>query len=279
MRNSTMIWHTCTYNIRRAFSGVRLYVGLGVCAFACMFYLENALSLCQEYNVKASAVQLFINACTYSFTHSFLFIGWLIAICDTPYLSELQSNILVRIGRLNWLFGQLAFMLLMSCLYWFIAIGIIAFMFMPHLHMSLEWDSISVTLANGNNWSNLNFVIKNYSVLEAFIRSMVLQVFVAYMLGTLVILINQLSHSRLGTALTMVFPFFELAFTGLGISSRFYYISPVTLCNISLMDLYDVNMLPNVSYAYAFTFISAITVSVLYVIINYYTSRPVFDEI
>ena len=94
MRNSTMIWHTCTYNIRRAFSGVRLYVGLGVCAFACMFYLENALSLCQEYNVKASAVQLFINACTYSFTHSFLFIGWLIAICDTPYLSELQSNIL-----------------------------------------------------------------------------------------------------------------------------------------------------------------------------------------
>lgn len=71
-------------------------------------------------------------------------------------------------------------------------------------------------------------------------------------LGYLIFNINMASRRMVGAAVALIFPILELAFTGLGIPGKYLYISIVSLCNLSILDVWHVTYMPTPEYAFTF---------------------------
>ena len=51
--------------------------------------------------------------------------------------------------------------------------------------------------------------------------------------------------------MAFAFVLFDFCFYGLGMPYAVYYFSPVSLCNLNMLDAYNTTVFPSVTYAFA----------------------------
>ena len=62
----------------------------------------------------------------------------------------------------------------------------------------------------------------------------------------------QFGKRTFGGVIALLFAFLELAFTGIGLRAIYYYISPVSLCNLAVLETKGLSVRPSDTYAYVF---------------------------
>ena len=252
MRSIRTIARMAAFNLRQLFTCASTYVGLAVGLFTINLYLDPVRQCCVEYGVGVSPFQLFAYLTSKPYPHCLLFCGWIITICNTPLLTGLQTNVLVRVGRGKWLLGQIAFIAISAILYWAAIVALTALVFIGYIGDFGEWGRVLRTLESSNAYAILSKVIANYAVVPAFTMAFFTNILATIALGYLIFNINMASRRMVGAAVALIFPILELAFTGLGIPGKHLYISIVSLCNLSILDVWHVTYMPTPEYAFTF---------------------------
>ena len=252
MRNMRTVARMAMFNLRQLFTYASTYVGLAVGLFAINLYLEPVRNCCVQYGVGVSPLQLFAHLSSKPYQNSLLFCGWIIVVCNTPLLTRLQTNVLVRAGRGKWLLGQIMSIVMAALLYWLAIIALIGLVFIGYWGEFGEWGRVIKTLGNSNSYSIASGIISNYTVVQAVALAYFLHTLAAITLAFIIFHINMVSRKMTGAAVALIFPILELAFTGLGIPEKYYYISIVTLCNLSVLDRWHVTYTPTPEYACTF---------------------------
>ena len=270
MQSALIPFKLCMHNVRRLFTSVRALMGVLMGAFAIFCYGEQIRSMCQEYGVGASPIQVLICLCSYPFANCFLFVGWAIVICDAPFMYDTQLMIMLRSGRSMWCIGQMMYIFVAAICYWIVMTLLSCVLLLGYMGDFFTWGRVINTIARMYGWPCVPAkVVLSFTVEQAAVLTYALHIGVSVLLGMLIFAINIISKRTFGGVIALVFAFFELAFTGLGISSNYYYISPVSLCNLDVLDFNGSTYTPSDTYAYVFI---AVGIALL-AVINYIAVR------
>ena len=109
--------------------------------------------------------------------------------------------------------------------------------------------------------------MKSYSVFSAVSWTYLLHVGASVLLALMMFWVNMVSNRNHGGVVAVIFALFEMAFTGFGLSPQFYYFSPITLSNLSTLDIQKVTYKPSDTYAAAFMLAgNVLLIAVCYII-------------
>ena len=80
----------------------------------------------------------------------FIILGALLLFCDAPFLNQNSSWQILRAGRKNWFWGNMAYIWLLSLVYAAILSLLPVLLMIPHLEWTAEWGKVLGTLAQTN---------------------------------------------------------------------------------------------------------------------------------
>ena len=253
MRKALIPFKLCMHNMRRLSVSVRALMGVLMGAFAIFNYGEPIRRICQEYGVGASPIQLLVCMGSYPFANCFLFVGWAIVICDAPFMYDTQVMIMLRTGRSMWYIGQMLYILFVAICYWLIMTLMACTLLIGYIGDFFEWGRVINTIARVYELPCVPAkVVSSFTVTQAVVLTYTLHIGVSVLLGMLVFAINIISKRTFGGVIALLFAFLELAFTGIGLRAIYYYISPVSLCNLAVLETKGLSVRPSDTYAYVF---------------------------
>lgn len=260
----------CMYNMRRLLTEYRAYTGMALALFAVVFYCNGVRDVCVHYSAGVSPVQVFTHLLSYPQANSFLYLGWITLMCDAPFVSDVQISVVMRSGRKEWFGGQMLYILAMALLYWISIAVMIAVMFIGYWGDFGDWGRVihtfSVSSIKAHNIVSEK-VMKSYSVFSAVSWTYLLHVGASVLLALMMFWVNMVSNRNHGGVVAVIFALFEMAFTGFGLSPQFYYFSPITLSNLSTLDIQKVTYKPSDTYAAVFMLAgNVLLIAVCYII-------------
>jgi len=205
-----------------------------------------------------------INAFAVSFLYSdkftvfILFIGVLILFSDMPFKDNQQYFLLVRSGKLPWIFSQVLYIISVSFIYFtVIAASFCVFLF-PHINIeSNSWGRIVKTIAATNAVYSFDLrlimpqnVLSDYTPLEAFIYASLSFITICVVIGLIIYAFNLIVKPGAGLIISGFFVFMYLFVSHVNaISEKMFYISPLGWCSLVIMDKNGTSSLPGLSYA------------------------------
>ena len=182
----------------------------------------------------------------------------------SPYANPQLPLILVRTGRMNWIMGQLLYIIGASLAYTlFVALASVSVLF-PYVRWTNQWgtliDSLFTSLAPYRMGYPISFQCAWYVYFEltpgkAMLLTMLLFTLVNLLLGTVIVFGNLVFRRRLGVLLAgglIGFSLFaEIAGYISSIGSWISYLSPVTWGSLNGVVLHDPDIFPHIGYALA----------------------------
>lgn len=176
MPNVHGIWCCLTYDIKRLMYSSRLYVTLIVVCFVIWDHLApiNAWMAAKNYRISPW-IYPFISSSV--FLQMVIMGGILFMFSDSPFFSEMQPLLIIRIGRIQWCIAQLLYIAFASMIY-LIAVSLVSMIIMlPHVCFDLQWGSVITALSTGNaDIENVmgfsGYVISKLSPVRAFVLSL-----------------------------------------------------------------------------------------------------------
>ncbi len=121
-----------------------------ILAILVMILTHNSIS---ELKLVANAQQLPMTIWTYPFLYAQFYmkviytLPLLFLFCDAPFVDANQLFIISRSGRMKWCCGQLLYITMVSAVYYLFLIVCTVIFALPHISLSLEWDSLVYTLS------------------------------------------------------------------------------------------------------------------------------------
>lgn len=149
MPNVHGIWCCFAFDIKRLMHSSRFYVTL---FFVCFVVWDHLAHISAWMAVSHYQITPWI----YPFISSSVFLqmvimgGILFLFSDSPFFSETQPLLIIRIGRIQWCIAQLLYIAVATMIY-FIAISLVSILLMlPHVVFDLQWGRVITALSTGN---------------------------------------------------------------------------------------------------------------------------------
>ena len=246
-----------SYHFKRYFFRIRTLFAFAFAFILIDYYLQNFKAVCVAQNAEFTILSLFLYLCDHYVCSGCLFWILIWMFSDAPFLRA-QTFLQIRISRAAWIAGLTLFITAVCAIFWLCVALFSAIIMMPYADPSLEWGALSETLNRGIGsiliGGRFHFTRKLqllYSALEAFFMEFGLHMLVSLFLIFVAININMLNTKLSGNIAAFAFVLFDFCFYGLGMPYAVYYFSPVSLCNLNMLDAYNTTVFPSVTYAFA----------------------------
>lgn len=181
-------------------------------------------------------------------------LGYLLLICNAPFLNKGYLFLVARTGKLYWVIGEACFLLTYAVFYVFMLIGLTLANILPHISWETEWGKIIMSLVRTDASVQFQtmelspYVVENYPAIEALQKTVLLSVLFFWGIGMLVFTFNYVFQNFFGVVLAVGIIFFDLGIYNLFSSSVWYRFSPMSLMKLSIVS--GVNVW-NPTYEYA----------------------------
>lgn len=254
MSSMKVIWYTCVQQFQKWLKNPRI-ITVFILFFALVFdvvFRFNQIGL--EWGVKNTPWFLpffLVN----SYFGLYTLLGFVLLFCDAPFIDRHQPYVIIRIGKLKWVAGQILYIVLASFVFLAaIQIFMIVVLF-PTLTFSKEWGSIlytfSITNMGVTQFLDISRgIIMEYSPLEATILSFGLAWLEGIAIGCLMFLVNFRFKHSLGTILGCLYAGMFFFIKQLPVNAPvLWYIIPSIWMEISSLATGKVQTHPGVGYA------------------------------
>lgn len=211
-------------------------------------------------------------------------LGYLLLICNAPFLNKGYLFLVARTGKLYWVIGEACFLFTYAVFYVFMLIGLTILNILPYISWEMEWGKIIMSLVRTDasvQFQTLElspYVVENYSAIEALQKTVLLSVLFFWGIGMLVFAFNYAFQNFFGVVVAVVLIFFDLGIYNLFSSSMWYRFSPMSLMKLSIVS--GVNVW-NPTYEYAVIALSTIGViffCIIFVVAKYRKTIGVNDR-
>ena len=196
--------------------------------------------------------------------------GIIFLFSDAPFINNNQPYVIIRSNRLSWVSGKIIYIMMASAVYFLVIMGASVLTLLPNASFQTDgWGKIINTLAQTHAGSliNLQFAVSEkitdyYSPVMAFLLSFFLNWSMACFMGLLIFLISLKFHRMLGLLAGGIVLFWDLLVINM-MPVRFYYVSPVTLSRLGMLDPAGTSNYPDLTYPFVFFGIGIVLLAVL----------------
>ena len=211
-------------------------------------------------------------------------LGYLLLICNAPFLNKGYLFLVARTGKLYWVIGEACFLFTYAVFYVLMLIGLTILNILPYISWEMEWGRIIMSLVRTDasvQFQTLEispYVVENYSAIEALQKTALLSVLFFWGIGMLVFAFNYAFQNFFGVVVAVGLIFFDLGIYNLFSSSMWYKFSPMSLIKLSIVS--GVNVW-NPTYEYAVIALSTIGViffCIIFVVAKYRKTIGVNDR-
>lgn len=167
-------------------------------------------------------------------------LGFLVLVCDAPFIKKGYLFLVARSGKICWVFGQSLFLLLYAMVYAFIVCCFTIVNIIPHLELSMGWGKAIMTLVRTDASSQFHVnplsaaVAENYSPIEALLKTFLLSVLLFWLIGMIIFVLNYMFKNHVGVMAATIIIFFDLAIYNF-FDPVYYKYSPVSLMKLSVV--------------------------------------------
>lgn len=215
-------------------------------------YLGAAVSLC----VFPFFVRMPIDAPSFGATALILY-------SEAPFIDRHTPFMVIRIGKRNWIIGQIVYLLLSSLIYTLVSVLLSFVVLLPNVELNFDWGRVIWTMVQNPNlldelgvrditWPDLD-VVRAISGQKALLLSILFYWLVTVFLGMIMLFFNVISKKGVGLVLAGVFiglSYFSASFGALVFGSAIKWFSPVCWRYIGNLGLNSNSNLPPVWYAF-----------------------------
>ena len=163
-------------------------------------------------------------------------------VCDAPLLYHFQKYIVHRIGKSNWLKGQVLYIVITSFIFWTFTLAESIVLLGSKLELTEMWGKTINTIAQSNigNAYALAFsidykLIISMKPLEATLLAFFLAMLVSIFLGLLILTLNIGANKNVGTVVALVLVAMQ-HFAYMANGYWFFYISPISWMSLRVVN-------------------------------------------
>jgi len=197
-----------------------------------------------------------------------IMMGVVLLFCDAPFIEIDQPYMIMRSGRITWLWGQFAYIALASMIYFITMLALSVLMLLPNFSFSSNWGKVIGTFAQTNVANQhlisipFDFLLYNsYSPVSAISVSFINSFLIAVFIGMLIFVLNSNISRFAGVITATLLVLWHLVtyktWTG------FTRYSPITWVSLSKIDINGNTLYPSLPYIY---FVTVVLIIVLILI-------------
>lgn len=237
--------------------------------FSTAYYLTRGLpELCDAYNARVQPLGVFVFSTTSYFTGFMYLFSFLLIMCDAPFIDDTQTQVILRVGKTAWLWGQILYIALTTLAFWLLTVAACIINLLPYCEFSISsWGKIIISMAR-DLFATPGFgvsaaIVNNYSLMQGFFWALLLQMLMTLFMGLIVLCVNLGTGKKYGVMVPFAMLFFHWQFIGgFGFPYVLLKVSPVSLANLMLLDPQAKTVFPTLSYASIF-FLAGIALCVV----------------
>lgn len=200
------VWYACAENFQKWLKNPRIYI------LFLLFFL-HMFDLMLPFNKTASTLGVKNTPWTFPFVSSslvfgmFLLLGYVLLFCDAPFTDRHQPYIIIRIGKIKWMWGQILYIVLSSLIFVLSIQIFIIIVLLPTLTFSTDWGKMLYTVSQlpiegfVSNVAVSYSLITSYSPIQATVISMLLVWLEGIFIGCLIFVFNMKFKKMVGTIL------------------------------------------------------------------------------
>jgi hypothetical protein len=271
MNRLRKIWLSSYANFRKRRLDWRTYILIISTLCFAMWNLSGLKDLARDYdlNVSAWVFPHYLANPTMTLVYCCFVI---LLYCDAPFMDSHMSQIVLHIGRVDWLIGQFLFIVISSLVYalW-LALSVIIVL-IPHVSFANEWGNVLYGIAQQTSLIiDYNIVLSvTENMLEAFtpLKAMVISIGLAWLVsifyGTSIMCANIVINRRAGYIVGGFWAFWSYFAAYLGVLMFGYGILSVSPATWVSMYVFNWN-----GYAYYPDFATSVTVLIVSTLIMF----------
>lgn len=179
--------------------------------------------------------------------------------CDAPFIGEEQPYLIMRSGRLPWLFGTIIYIALVSIIFFLVVVLFTIVIILPVADLSLGWGKVIGTFAQtmiasqyGISIPFSQIIFASYTPQQAMTITFLNSCLIAFMLGMIIFVLNLKFGKSIGTITAVIIVLWQIAVKKTW--SGFIRFSPVSWVSLSNIDAFSNSLYPNLQYVYLVTF-------------------------
>lgn len=200
---------------------------------------------------------------------------WCIMVCEAPFQNEGYLYFAGRAGKVNWIFGEILFLIVYSGIFVLTVAVFPVICVLPQTTITSSWGKVWTTLAYTDAAGQFSIpfqlpqsLMSDSTPLKAFLISLLLVWWVSFLLAMIIFMINWIFRTKIGVAVAWLFVFFDLTV---------YNIMDLQLGAYSLISLSKLSKLtgrpPNFSVQWTLLFLSVFTIGMMLLITVYTLKR------
>lgn len=220
----------------------------------------------------ASFVELPVSAWVFPFLMSnyyFLMIimfGFVLFLCDAPFIDSEQAYLIIRSGKKTWLKGQLLYICLASAVYFLFVFLVSVILLLPNITFSADWGKLLRTLSQTDLSQQFEVslgisykIIRLYHPAAAMGISALMAWLVGVLFGVLLFVLNAFFSRAVGVIVTSGLVLLEIF--ARSNPYRITYFSPVSWASLTILDTEGISKYPSLSYAIVCTLLLILILS------------------
>ncbi len=222
----------------------------------------------------AAYVQLPVSAWVFPFLTSnyyslmLIMFGFVLFLCDAPFVDSEQAYLIIRCGKKTWLKGQLLYICLASAVYFLSVFLMSILLLLPNITFAPDWGKLVRTLSQTDLSMQFNVsldisykIIRLYSPAAAMGLSLLMAWLIGVLLGVMLFILNAFFSRAVGVMVTSGMVLLEIF--ALNNAFRFTYVSPVSWMSLSILDTEGFSKYPTLSYTLICTLLIIFTLSAI----------------
>lgn len=168
-------------------------------------------------------------------------LGFLILICDAPFIKRGYLFLIARTGKVCWIVGEFLFLFTYAVLYTLAIYVLTIISTIPRIGFENQWGKVIMTLIRTDasiqfNTIELNqTVAENYSAIEALVKTCILCVLMFWLIGMIVFSLNYIMKNYIGVITGAIIVFLDLAIYNLFDTYALRRFSPISLMKLSIL--------------------------------------------
>lgn len=251
MDNIRMAARVCQGSFRRILYMPRFYIAFLWLLFL-YFPLMNAVRSFSAAVGIGMAPWMFPFLTDDSGSQLFIILGALLLFCDAPFLNQNSSWQILRAGRKNWFWGNMAYIWLLSLVYAAILSLLPVLLMIPHLEWTAEWGKVLGTLAQTNALGiRLNYTIMaHYTPAAAMLLTLAAVWLNTVLIGMINFTLNLLVKKGIGAAVSVAAGLSPLLIVRLARFDLGYYFAPPLWMDLSNYRWQGYGYGPSFAYVY-----------------------------
>lgn len=208
----------------------------------------------------ADAVGLPVSAWVFPFLMSnyyalmLIMFGFVLFLCDAPFIDSEQAYLIIRCGKKSWLKGQLLYICMASAVYFLFVFLVSVILLLPNITFAADWGKLLRTLAQTDLGRQFGVslgisykVIRLYSPVTAMLIGLLMAWLVGMFFGVVLFVLNAFFSRAIGVIVTSGLVLFEIFC--LNSPFIFTYFSPVSWASLSILDTEGISKYPSFLYA------------------------------